>query len=263
MTPNISLIQMDIHIKDVDYNFRQMEKLMIKAMNKHPDILVLPETWNTGFFTGSELSALSDPDGKRAKAFLSTFAKEYHVNIVGGSVAETRHNKVYNTAYIFNRQGDCIAHYSKMHGFTPAKEDTFFTGGQDISYFELDGMRCSMVICYDIRFPELVRMSALQGIDILFVASQWPTIRLRHWQILNAARAIENQMYVCAVNGCGTIGRIQCAGHSLVIDPWGQNILEMNEVEGIGQAHIDLTVVQDIRQKINVYQDRKPELYHL
>ena len=76
----------------------------------------------------------------------------------------------------------------------------------------------------DIRFPELVRMVALPGNELLFVpAAQWPTMRLRHWQVLNEVRAIEIQLFVCAVNGCGTVGRVQSTGHLLVYDPWGTN----------------------------------------
>ena len=113
------------------------------------------------------------------------------------------------------------------------------------------------------RFPELVRMAALPGTELLFVPAQWPTMRLRHWQVLNEVRAIENQLFLCAVNGCGTIGRVQSTGHSAVYDPWGTNLLEMDTNEGIASIDIDLTVVEDIRNKINIFRDRKPELYNL
>ncbi|MDU2076984.1 MAG: nitrilase-related carbon-nitrogen hydrolase, partial [Veillonella sp.] len=88
-------------------------------------------------------------------------------------------------------------------------------------------------------------------------------MRLRHWQVLNEVRAIENQLFLCAVNGCGTVGRVQSTGHSAVYDPWGTNLLEMDTVEGISSVDIDLTVVEDIRNKINIFRDRKPELYKL
>ena len=106
-------------------------------------------------------------------------------------------------------------------------------------------------------------MAALSNTELLFVPAQWPTMRLRHWQVLNEVRAIENQLFLCAVNGCGTVGRVQSTGHSAVYDPWGTNLLEMDTVEGISSVDIDLTVVEDIRNKINIFRDRKPELYKL
>ena len=185
------------------------------------------------------------------------------MNIVGGSVAVAKDNLVFNTSYAYNREGTLVGEYSKMHGFSPAKEDKYFASGTHTTHFELDGIPCSTVICYDIRFPELVRMAALPGTELLFVLAQWPTMRLRHWQVLNEVRAIENQLFVCAVNGCGTVGRVQSTGHSAVYDPWGTNLLEMDTNEGIASIDIDLAVVEDIRNKINIFRDRKPELYNL
>ena len=182
---------------------------------------------------------------------------------MGGSVAVAKDNLVFNTSYVYNRNGELVGEYSKMHGFSPAKEDKYFASGTHTTHFELDGIPCSTVICYDIRFPELVRMAALPGTELLFVPAQWPTMRLRHWQVLNEVRAIENQFFVCAVNGCGTVGRVQSTGHSAVYDPWGTNLLEMDTNEGIASVDIDLTVVEDIRNKINIFRDRKPELYNL
>ena len=106
-------------------------------------------------------------------------------------------------------------------------------------------------------------MAALPNTELLFVPAQWPTMRLRHWQVLNEVRAIENQLFVCAVNGCGTVGRVQSTGHSAVYDPWGTNLLEMDTKESIASVEIDFAVVEDIRNKINIFRDRKPELYNL
>jgi len=249
MKKRLSLIQMDVHVNEVEYNYARVQELLSQALSEKPDIIVLPETWNTGFHP--------------SKALLSTFAKEHNVNIVGGSVAVAKEDLVFNTSYAYNREGKLVGEYSKMHGFSPAKEDQYFASGTHTTHFELDGIPCSTVICYDIRFPELVRMAALSNTELLFVPAQWPTMRLRHWQVLNEVRAIENQLFLCAVNGCGTVGRVQSTGHSAVYDPWGTNLLEMDTREGISSVDIDLTVVEDIRNKINIFRDRKPELYKL
>lgn len=263
MKKRLALIQMDVHVNDTEYNYNNVQKLLFNALTEKPDIIVLPETWNTGFYPSKDLITIADRNGERTQTLLSDFAKEHNVNIVGGSVAVAKNDHVFNTSYTFDRAGQLVGEYSKMHGFSPAKEDTYFAGGTHTSHFELDGIPCSTVICYDIRFPELVRMAALPNTELLFVPAQWPTMRLRHWQVLNEVRAIENQLFLCAVNGCGTVGRVQSTGHSAVYDPWGTNLLEMDTTENIQSVDIDFDVVQDIRNKINIFKDRKPELYNL
>ena len=91
--------------------------------------------------------------------------------------------------------------------------------------------------------------------------ANWPERRITHWQTLNKARAIENQMYFCSVNGCGTIGKLSMAGHSMVVDPWGEVLLECDETPQIQTVTIDVDIVKDIRAKINVFRDRKPNCY--
>lgn len=261
MKKRISLVQMNVHAGDPTYNFNHIETLLLQALQGEPDIIVLPETWNTGFHPSPDLPTLSDMNGIKTKAFLSDFARTHHVNIVGGSVAIVENGKVRNRAYVFDRQGKCVGEFTKIHGFSPARENQYFHPGDTVVHFKLDDIPCSMVICYDIRFPELVRMAAFPNTEILFVPAQWPTMRMYHWHVLLAARAIENQLYVCAVNGCGAVGRVQSGGHSLVYDPWGDQQLELDDHESIGTIAIDTDVVHEIRNKINVYNDRRPELY--
>lgn len=257
----LAIIQGDTLVGLPDYNYSAMEETIREAAEKNPHIIVLPETWNTGFKPTEDLPSLSDVDGQRTQEMLSRLAKELHVHIVGGSVSTLKNNKVYNTTYIADNTGTIISEYDKVHGFSPAKEDVYYEGGTKIHKFQLDGMLCSSITCYDLRFPEFVRTVALQGVDVMFIPAQWPISRVTHWKILNQARAIENQMYVCAVNGCGHIGRAKMAGHSLVIDPLGNIQLELGETPQIGVTFIDTNIIADIRKRINVFNDRKPELY--
>ena len=169
MKKRLSLIQMDVYVNEVEYNYARVQELLSQALSEKPDIIVLPETWNTGFHPSKDLINISDRNGERTKALLSTFAKEHNVNIVGGSVAVAKEDLVFNTSYAYNREGKLVGEYSKMHGFSPAKEDQYFASGTHTTHFELDGIPCSTVICYDIRFPELVRMAALSNTELLFV----------------------------------------------------------------------------------------------
>lgn len=263
MKKKISLIQMDVRFAEPKVNYEHAVKLMEKALEEDPDILVLPETLNVGFFPKENLEGLADCDGKMTKAVFGTFAKEHQVNIVAGSVANNKNGAIYNTLYAFNRAGEVVCEYDKIHGFTPAGEHEHFKGGDKVVNFEFDGLKCSAVICYDLRFPEIFRTATLQGVDLFFIPAEWPLIRKSHWVTLVTARAIENQMYVCAVNACGYAGETKYGGNSLLINPWGEEICHLGTEEEIQTAEVDLSIIKDIRQSINIFRDRKPEYYKI
>ena len=145
--------------------------------------------------------------------------------------------------------------------FTPAGEAEYFEKGDRLCRFTLDGVSCGLVICYDIRFPELTRALAVQGLDMLFVVSQWPKIRIPHLRSLTTARAIENQMFLCCCNSCGTAGQTVHGGNSAIIDPWGETIALAGETEELLSAECDFSILQNIRTSMDVFADRRPELY--
>lgn len=260
----VSAIQMDMAFADPEYNFRHAEELIRKAAaEESPDVIVLPETWNTGFFPKENLQELCDQDCARVKALCGSLAAELNVNIVAGSVSNVRDGKVYNTATVYDRKGQCIAEYDKTHCFTPMDEHLYYTLGDHLCLFELDGKKCGLIICYDVRFLELVRTMALQGLDVLFIPAQWPALRKRHWDTLTAARSIENQMFVVACNSCGKAGATVYGGSSHIYDPWGNSIVDAGADEEIITGELDFSVIEDIRASINVFRDRRPSLYHV
>lgn len=263
MKKRISLIQMDVAFGKPEENYKRAVELMEKAMGETPDILVFPETMNVGFFPKDGLSNLADVDGKKTKEVFSTFARDHKVNIVAGSVANKKGEGIYNTLYVFNREGNVVCEYDKVHGFTPSDEQIYFKGGNKAVNFELDGIKCSCVICYDVRFPELVRTATLRGVDLMFIPAQWPLVRKLHWVTLVTARAIENQMFVCAVNACGYAGETKYGGNSLLINPWGEEICHLGTSEEVQTGEIDMDIIQGIRKSINIFRDRKPEYYNL
>ncbi|CEM61089.1 carbon-nitrogen family hydrolase [Treponema phagedenis] len=256
----VSIIQCSLALGDVEKNFHTIEEGIRDASKEKPDVIVLPEMWNTSFIF-ENIENLADLDSKRAKAFLSNFAKEFCVNIVGGSVASKRDGKLYNTCYVYDRAGKEIASYNKAHLFSPSREYGLFERGNQISTFEIDGVKCGVAICYDVRFPEWIRKYALADVQVLFLPAAWPTVRSLHWDILNRARAIENQMFVVAVNSTGQAPSVQFGGRSAVIDPWGEYIIKPDTINGIKTGEIDLSVIQNIRAYINVFKDRREELY--
>ena len=259
----VTCLQMNMLLAEPDHNFAHAAEMICKAMEDAPDVLVLPETWNTGFFPKEDTASFCDTDCRRVKSEIGTLAKSYGVNIVAGSVSDLRDGKLYNTACVFDRTGKCIASYDKTHLFTPMGEDTYYTKGQHLCSFQLDGVKCGLSICYDIRFPELTRSLAVQGLDMLFVVSQWPKARISHLRNLTVARAIENQIFVVCCNSCGIAGETVYGGHSAVIDPWGQTLALAGEQEELLSAKCDLSIAQNIRTSINVFADRRPELYKM
>ncbi|MBE6718800.1 MAG: carbon-nitrogen family hydrolase [Ruminococcaceae bacterium] len=259
----VSCIQMDIALGRVDANFEKAKQLIIEAMKNAPDVIVLPETWNTGFFPKENLESYSDVNGQRTKAEIGGLAKEYNVNIVAGSVSNVKNHKVYNTAYVFDRQGECIAEYDKVHSFSPMGENSFYENGNADCRFTLDGKNCGIIICYDIRFPELTRKMAVNGLDCLFVVAQWPKVRVPHLTALVKARAIENQMFVVCCNSCGKAGETVYGGNSRIVEPWGNELVTADEQEKIITSELDFGVIKNIRETINVFRDRRPEIYDI
>lgn len=262
---NIALIQSYIEVGDPAANqkriFDHMEKAM--AADPKPDILVLPEMWNTGYAL-DRIQEIADKEGRETRENLSSFARKHRVQIIGGSIAEKMDEQIYNTMYIFNRQGEQVAKYSKMHLFRLMDEEKHLQAGDEAVTFELEeGLIAGASICYDIRFPELSRTLALAGAKVLFVPAEWPHPRLNHWRTLLIARAIENQMYVVACNRVGDSGETSFFGHSMIIDPWGEIVAEGGEGEAIITGNLDSSLTDSVRQRIPVFEDRRPSLYGL
>ena len=257
----VSCIQMNVAAGKPEINFARAETLLRKAAKKKPDVIVLPETWNTGFAPRHIDPAQADENGARTKQMLSRLASELSVNIVGGSVATLRDGKLYNTCYVFSRTGECVAEYDKTHLFSPAGEAETFAAGDIIANFTLDGVPCGIVLCYDIRFPELVRSLALEGMDILFAVAQWPKSRRKQLNCMLRARAIENQCYAVLTNGCGEANEVRFGGGSVIVDPLGETLAIAGGSERIITAELDLSLLGPMRAALPVLLDRRPELY--
>ena len=182
--------------------------------------------------------------------------------IIGGSVAIEKDGKFYNTTYVYNKSGDLINTYSKVHLFGLMAEDQYMSAGSSESVFELDGVTATSVICYDIVFLNGCEHDGTRS-QGTFVVAQWPEPRVQQWEILLKARAVENQAFVVAVNRVGTGPDDVFSGHSMVIDPLGNVVLQSKEhEEGIFTADINLEEVDKVRGQIPVFEDRRTDLYH-
>lgn len=259
---NFAIIQMHVEVGDVAKNTVTLKKMMLEAVqaNPKPDVILFPEMWNTGYAL-PQIHELADPNGEDTKEWIAEFAKAHQVNIVAGSIAESKDDGVYNTIYAFDRNGEIIGDYSKLHLFRLMDEHHYLQAGDKLGKLTIDEVDAGMMICYDIRFPELFRTLALGGAKVMFVPAQWPNPRLHHWRSLLIARAIENQMYVVACNRMGVSGDSVFFGHSMVIDPWGEIVVEAGDEECVLTGELDLTLVDKVRATIPVFADRRPEHY--
>lgn len=257
---NIAIIQMKVKEGDTEFNYAHMEELLYKAVKNSPDVIVLPETWNTGFFPKDDIWVLADESAERTKKLLSFFSREYKTYIVGGSITEKRDGKIFNTCLIFSPDGDIVSSYSKVHLFSPMEENRYYTAGDDICIFEINGIRASVMICYDLRFPELARKAALRGAQIFFIPAQWPSARIEQMNILFKARAVENQSFTVLCNGCGEAYGTAFGGNSAVCDPFGFTRSAGSEEE-IFYALCDTDLLSEARKNINVFSDIRKDIY--
>lgn len=256
----IALIQLDIAFGNPGINYANVANKIKAAAAEAPDCLILPELWTTGYDL-TRLGDIADLEGALTKQFISNLAREYSINIIAGSIANSSASGVSNSMFVFNRSGDLVGEYSKLHLFRLMDEHLYLEPGEAKGLFKLEDTLCAGLICYDIRFPEWVRVHTAQGAEILFICAEWPLARLSHWRALLISRAIENQCYVVACNRAGSDPTHTFAGHSMIIDPWGEILCEAGEEEAILTGDIDLHKVREIRAQIPIFADRRPELY--
>jgi predicted amidohydrolase len=253
----IAGIQLDITWEDPAANFLRGEELAREAVEGGSTFVVFPEMFNTGFSMEAELVA---GFAEETRSFLSRLSEELGVFVLAG-YGEPAAPRPANACSIFDPTGTEILHYTKIHPFSMAGEDEAFLAGEMVSTVEVEGIRVTPFICYDLRFPEIFRGAAV-GTDLFCVLANWPDPRRRHWSLLLRARAIENQAYVLGVNRSGEGGGLHYTGDSALIDPMG-TVLDEGEAgkEVLVGGLVDAAEVRRIREHFGFLDDRKPELY--
>ncbi|MFJ8235385.1 carbon-nitrogen family hydrolase [Ureibacillus sp. NPDC094379] len=258
---NYLVLQMELEIGSPEVNRKTIERWLEANYSDDVDVVMLPEMWSTGYAL-EELKEIVQADGNQTIEFLQSLAKKFNVNLVGGSIAVLEGEDIFNRAIIVNRMGEIVYTYDKLHLVPMLDEPKYLTGGQkQVEVFELEGVKMGIVICYDLRFPEIIRDLALQGIQVLHIVAEWPLARETHWNTLLRARAIENQMYVVASNVTGTKLGVVFAGCSQIVDPWGDIVQKLNQEVGELKATLDLDKVPQIRKEVPIFESRVPEKY--
>ncbi len=262
MSLTVSLAQIDIAFGNPSANLEKVSQLADEAKRRGSDLILLPELWSTAYdLIHAPRYASSLDTGLFAD--LSALARRTGLYLLGSTLSRLGPDRYGNTLTVFAPDGSLLAHYSKAHLFRLMNEEQYLTPGDRPVTVDLPFGRAGLAICYDLRFPELFRGYALAGAEMVFVPAEWPHPRLAHWQTLVRARAIENQMFVFACNRVGSDPANRFFGHSMVVDPWGEILIEGDEDEDLLTVTVDLSKVQEVRRKIPILQDRRPELYSL
>lgn len=249
----ISLVQYNPEWEAKSVN---MEKL-ISIINKKThlgELLIFPEMTLTGFtMNASEMS--ENKDGLSAK-FFSQLAITHNINVFAGIIQKSK-SKNFNSLVHVAKDGKIKQSYRKIHPFSFSNEDKFYTKGTNLSIAEVDGWRIGLSICYDLRFPELYRLYAKEGVNLIINIANWPDARIEHWRTLLRARAIENQCYVAGVNRVGNDKKLHYSGFSSVFDPMGKEIVSVENKEKIITAEIDKDYVKEVRKKLPFLNDMR------
>ncbi|MFL1997267.1 carbon-nitrogen family hydrolase [Lysinibacillus irui] len=243
----IASIQMEI--KENESKIARIDRVesMIDKL-KGQDLIVLPETWATGYFAFDRYVDESEEINGYFVQRFSSKAKEVQSYLFAGSFIERNNGKFYNTSVLLSPDGDLIGTYRKIHLFRyGSHEGKILTRGNEITVVDTDFGKVGLSTCYDLRFPELYRAQVDLGAELLLVTSAWPHARLEHWKIFNTARALENQCFLISSNCVGNTHGVHLGGHSQVVDPWGIVMASGGDEETIVKTEIDPSQIAHIR----------------
>jgi predicted amidohydrolase len=259
MRISVSLGQINVRFGDPEANFQQARDDAREAKRRGSALLLFPELFLSGYDL-SNRERYAAPSGEGAFAQLSVLAREHGIAL-GGTVLERRKDTYQNTFALFDAGGNYLALYRKTHLFSPMEERRFLTAGDAFTLAQTPWGATGLAICYDLRFPEMMRRYALLGAQLILLPAQWPRKRIDHWQTLLRSRAIENQVFVAGCNCAGESGRETFGGRSAIIDPWGRVVAEGGDTPELLTAEIDLDLVKTVRRDFPVLGDRREDLY--
>ena len=248
---------MDIAWEQPAENFRRAEGMTKEAVDEGARLVVLPEMFATGFSMNAELVS---GFAEETRGFISDLSARLATYVLAG-FAEPGDPKPANVAAIFDPAGREVLKYRKIHPFSLAGEEKHFMAGESVETVEVEGVRVTPLICYDLRFPEAFRMAAANT-DLFCVIANWPTSRRQHWSALLKARAIENQAFVLGVNRTGTGDGLEYSGDSVLLHPMGTELATVEAGStGYCSGEVDATEITRIRKEFSFLRDRRPEVY--
>ncbi|MFF9162547.1 carbon-nitrogen family hydrolase [Streptomyces longwoodensis] len=253
-----SLIQIAVDEGESVEARRRRAASLVRQQAGAADLVVLPELWTTGAFAYEAFAAEAEPLEGPTYELMAKAASDAGVWLHAGSIPERDpEGPLYNTSLVFSPSGDLAAAYRKIHRFGFDQGEAVLMGaGRELVTVRLPGTTLGVATCYDLRFPELFRGLVAHGAETLVVAAGWPERRRAHWTLLAQARAVENQAFVLACGTAGTHAGVAQAGHSIVVDPWGEVLAEAGSGEQVLTVEFDPARVAATRDQFPALKDR-------
>ena len=259
MNLKIALAQTHIHFGNPKENLQAGLCWIQKASDLGCNLVLFPELWTTGY--DLENGSIHSVTNQEIIDMLQEECIKKKV-AVGGSYITRKDGQFYNSFILIDSAGNLLPQYDKLHLIKLFNEDKFFKAGNKIQANSFSWGKAGLSICYDLRFPEIYRNMALQRSEIFLLVAEWPLKRIEHWNALLKARAIENQVFLAAVNCAGTTGSETFGGCSSIISPWGDVLaFADSDHEQLISQEIDLADIWEYRKIFNILEDRRKDLY--
>jgi deaminated glutathione amidase len=267
----VACIQLNASESKAD-NIERAGLLVARAAATGADLIVLPEKWNgIGPAEFMRANAESLDDGETVEAMRS-WARDHKVTIVGGSIAERREgrDKLSNTSVVLDPDGEIVSVYRKIHMFDVEvggkvyrESESEEPGEEPARVTDIEGWKLGLTICYDLRFPELYRILAVEGAEVITVPAAFTLFTGKdHWELLLRARAVENQCYVVAANQWGTHRDGKASyGRSMIVDPWGIVLAQAPDEDGVIVAELERARMEEVRRALPSLANRQPAAY--
>ena len=252
----VALLQLDIAWEDVPANHARASRLLDQAAALGARLAILPEMFATGFSMDGR--RIAQPEGGPTEVFLRERASVLGLHLLAG-VAESAEPLPVNRALLVSAGGE-VRRYTKIHPFSFAGEEKVMGSGGEVVTWEVEGLRVTPLVCYDLRFPEPFRLAA-DDTDLFAVIANWPERRRHHWNLLLRARAVENLAFVAGVNRVGEGDGLRYLGDSALVGPWGETIVSAAEQETLLVVDVSPGAVAEARRKFPVLADRRPGSY--
>lgn len=267
----LGIVQMEVGL-DKNQNLDRAAQMVEAAAKQGAQMVVLPEIFNSPYIA-RRFPEYAESYPGQSTGLLANLARKHHLILVGGSIPERDSNDaLYNTSFTFGPDGSLIGRHRKIHLFDvdiPGKmtfqESATLSPGNDFQILRQGDLRFAVMICYDVRFPELARQAALQGAHLLVIPAAFSrTTGSLHWDILMRCRAVDNQVFVAAASPAfNPQASYQTWGHSMLVDPWGKVLAQAGDEEKLLLVDLDLSVIDEVRAQIPVMQQRRTDLYEL
>ncbi len=251
----IASIQMKVEDEKKSERLARAEDLLDRA--KGSDLVILPEIWNTGYFSFDLYAQEAEPLNGETAQRMSAKAKQHGYYLHTGSFVESKDGRLYNTSLLLDPEGKGVAVYRKIHLYGyGSKESKILSRGSEVVVTSTSLGKIGLATCYDLRFPELFRAMLDKGAELFLVTSGWPYPRLEHWIMLNRVRAIENSSFLVSSNCVGVNRGARFCGHSMIVDPWGVILSSGGDEDCILRADFDLSKVSAVRGEFPAVSDR-------